>query len=136
MRRQMTRSLSNWRAAGVAALLAAAALFGACGTTEQSESPGDDAAGEERASSSTDDAAEERASSSTDDAAEERASSSRAPVAPPCTGNLVDLSSEVIDIHDPAIAKQGDTYYIYSSSPWRQRTARRTCASGPRPVGL
>ena len=35
---------------------------------------------------------------------------------PPCDGNLVDLTSDVNGIHDPAIAKQGDTYYIYSSS--------------------
>lgn len=39
------------------------------------------------------------------------------PVEPPCSGNLVDRESDVMDIHDPAIAKQGDTYYIYSSSP-------------------
>ncbi len=36
---------------------------------------------------------------------------------PPCSGNIVDRSSEVTPIHDPAIAKQGDTYYVYSSSP-------------------
>lgn len=36
---------------------------------------------------------------------------------PPCTGNLVDRTSDVLHIHDPAIAKQGDAYYIYSSSP-------------------
>ena len=35
---------------------------------------------------------------------------------PPCTGNLVDRTSDVLRIHDPAIAKQDDTYYIYSSS--------------------
>jgi arabinan endo-1,5-alpha-L-arabinosidase len=36
---------------------------------------------------------------------------------PGCTGNIVDLTSEVDHIHDPAIAKLGDTYYVYSSSP-------------------
>jgi len=36
---------------------------------------------------------------------------------PPCTGNLVDRSSDVAPIHDPAIAREGDTYWIYSSSP-------------------
>lgn len=35
---------------------------------------------------------------------------------PPCTGNLVDLESDVYHIHDPAIAKEDGTYYIYSSS--------------------
>lgn len=35
----------------------------------------------------------------------------------PCTGNIVDTTSEVFGIHDPAIAKQDGTYYIYSSSP-------------------
>ena len=36
---------------------------------------------------------------------------------PPCSGNIVDTSSEVTPIHDPAIAKEDGTYYIYSSSP-------------------
>ncbi|MCP5056526.1 MAG: arabinan endo-1,5-alpha-L-arabinosidase [bacterium] len=36
---------------------------------------------------------------------------------PGCTGNIVDLESQVAPIHDPAIAKLGDTYYVYSSSP-------------------
>ena len=35
---------------------------------------------------------------------------------PPCNGNLVERTSDVRPIHDPAIAKDGDTYYIYSSS--------------------
>ncbi len=38
------------------------------------------------------------------------------PPVPACTGNLVDLSSDVQHIHDPAIAKQDGTYYVYSSS--------------------
>jgi arabinan endo-1,5-alpha-L-arabinosidase len=36
---------------------------------------------------------------------------------PACSGNIVDRSSAVTPIHDPAIAKLGDTYYVYSSSP-------------------
>ena len=36
---------------------------------------------------------------------------------PACTGNLVDLSSDVHPIHDPAIAREKGTYYVYSSSP-------------------
>lgn len=40
-----------------------------------------------------------------------------APSDPGCTGNVVDTSSDVFHIHDPAIAKQDGTYYIYSSSP-------------------
>ena len=35
---------------------------------------------------------------------------------PPCSGNIVDRGSDVTHIHDPAIAKEGDTYYVYSSS--------------------
>lgn len=38
------------------------------------------------------------------------------PPVPPCTGNLVNLESDVYHIHDPAIAKEDGTYYIYSSS--------------------
>lgn len=40
-----------------------------------------------------------------------------APSDPACTGNIVDRSSDVLHIHDPAIAKQDGTYYVYSSSP-------------------
>lgn len=36
---------------------------------------------------------------------------------PPCTGNLVNRDSDVWHIHDPAIAKENGSYYIYSSSP-------------------
>lgn len=35
---------------------------------------------------------------------------------PACSGNIVDRSSDVTPIHDPAIAKLDGTYYIYSSS--------------------
>ncbi len=35
---------------------------------------------------------------------------------PPCTGNLVNRDSDVWHIHDPAIAKENGSYYIYSSS--------------------
>lgn len=38
-------------------------------------------------------------------------------VEPPCTGNLVNRDSDVWHIHDPAIAKENGSYYIYSSSP-------------------
>ncbi len=34
--------------------------------------------------------------------------------------NIVDLSSDVYDIHDPTIIKEDDTYYIFSSSPLGQ----------------
>ena len=34
-----------------------------------------------------------------------------------CTPNIVDRASDVTPIHDPAIFKQDDTYYVYSSSP-------------------
>jgi len=33
-----------------------------------------------------------------------------------CSPNIVDRSSDVSPIHDPAILKQDDTYYLYSSS--------------------
>lgn len=36
---------------------------------------------------------------------------------PPCTGNLVDLASDVRPVHDPAIARENGVYYVYSSSP-------------------
>lgn len=41
----------------------------------------------------------------------------RGPGEPPCTGNLVDRASDVTPIHDPAIAREGGVYYVYSSSP-------------------
>lgn len=53
---------------------------------------------------------------------------------PPCTGNLVDRSSDVSNIHDPAIAREGDTFYVYSSSPlgsfYTSRDLRTWTAAG------
>lgn len=53
---------------------------------------------------------------------------------PPCTGNLVDRSSEVLHIHDPAIARQGDEFFIYSSSAtgsfYRSPDLRRWTGAG------
>lgn len=53
---------------------------------------------------------------------------------PPCTGNLADRSSDVLHIHDPAIARQGDEFFIYSSSAtgsfYRSPDLRRWTAAG------
>jgi arabinan endo-1,5-alpha-L-arabinosidase len=48
---------------------------------------------------------------------DDSASVATGPEDPGCTGNIVDLESDVGHIHDPAIAKLDDTYYLYSSSP-------------------